>query len=142
MRIIVKKTLAFLFVFVFGLIPFLFSPNITLADSSLLETQEGFKGKEIQSVFGNDTPDDIRYTIVRFIRIVLLFLGVIFLVLIFIAGFKYMTAAGNEEQIKGAIKQITQAAIGLVIVLSSWGISYWILMRLQAAVTATNYMYF
>ncbi|MBN2884995.1 hypothetical protein JXE04_03645 [Patescibacteria group bacterium] len=141
MRIIMKKTLAFLFVFIFGLIPFSLSTNMVFADSDLLSTQEGFKGNEIQSVFGNDTPDDIRYTMVRFINIALLFLGVIFLVLVLIAGFKYMTAAGNEEQVKGALKNITHATIGLVIVLSAWGISYWILMRLQAAVSATNYLY-
>jgi len=142
MRIIMKKTLTFLFVLTFSFVPFFLSSNAVSADSDLLSTQEGFKGNEIQSAFGNDTPDDIRYTIVRFINIALLFLRVIFLVLLMIAGFKYMTAAGNEEQVKGALKSITQAVIGLVIVLSAWGISYWILMRLQAAVSATNYMYF
>ncbi|MCF7860100.1 pilin [Patescibacteria group bacterium] len=142
MRIAMKKTFTFLFIFAFSLTALILSSNFVSADSDLLSTQEGFKGNEIQSAFGNDTPDDIRYTIVRFINISLLFLGVIFLILVLIAGFKYMTAAGNEEQVKSALKQITQAVIGLVIVLSAWGISYWILMRLQAAVSNVNYMYF
>ena len=71
-----------------------------------------------------------------------MFLGIIFLVLLIIAGFKYMTASGNEEQVKSALKHITQAVIGLVIVLSACGISYWILIRIRAAITGTNYLYF
>jgi len=142
MRIIVKKISALAFLIAFSLFPLLMPANTASADNDLLGTQEGFKNNEIQSSFGDTAPDDIRYTIIRLINIALLFLSVIFLVLVLIAGFKYMTAAGNEEQVKTALKQITQAVIGLVIVLSAWGISFWILMRVQAAVTGANYLYF
>jgi hypothetical protein len=142
MRIIAKKISAFVFLIVFSLLPLLALTNTALADENLLGTQEGFKNNEVQSSFGNDTPDDIRYTVIRFINISLLFLSVIFLVLVLIAGFRYMTAAGNEEQVKVALKQITQAVIGLVIVLSAWGISFWVLMRVQAAITGANYLHF
>ena len=142
MRIITKKISALIFLIAFGLLPLLAPVNTASADENLLNTQEGFKNNEIQSSFGNSAPDDIRYTIVRFINISLLFLAVIFLVLVLIAGFKYMTAAGNEEKVNLAIKQITNAVIGLVIVLLAWGISFWILMRVQAAITGANYLYF
>ena len=142
MRIIVKKISAFVFLVAFSLLPILALTNTVSADGNLLNTQEGFKNNEVQSSFGNDTPDDIRYTIIRFINIALLLLSVIFLVLVLIAGFRYMTAAGNEEHVKTALKQITQAVIGLVIVLSAWGISFWILVRVQSAITGANYLYF
>lgn len=143
MRINVKKFLSFFFLIAFSFLPLLLPANMVSADENLLNTQEGFKNNEVQSAFGNEAPDDIRYTIVRFINISLLFLSVIFLVLVLIAGFRYMTAAGNEDQVKTAVKQITQAVIGLVIVLSAWGISYWILRRVEAVTSnATNYLYF
>ncbi|MDD2681156.1 MAG: pilin [Patescibacteria group bacterium] len=141
MSIVVKKISVFIFLVAFSLLPILIPVNLALADDSLLSTQEGFKNNEVQTSFGNKAPDDIRYTITRFINIALLLLSVIFLVLVLIAGFKYMTAAGNEEQVKTALKQITQAVIGLVIVLSAWGISFWILMRVQAAVSGSSYLF-
>ncbi len=99
------------------------------ANSVLLEEQEGIS--EIQAVFGSQT--DVRVSAVRIINVVLSVLGVIFLALIIMAGFKYMTAAGNEDKVKQAIKQISQATIGLIIVLASWGISYFIINRILDA---------
>lgn len=60
------------------------------------------------------------------IKIALSFLGIIFLVLIIIAGFNWMTAGGNEEQIKSAQSRIKNAVIGLVIVLMAYAITYFI----------------
>jgi len=121
---------------------FIFPAKLAIADSSLIESQEGFKNKEIQAAFGSDKPDDVRVTLIRIIMIVLSVLGIIFLILLLLAGFKYMTAAGNEDKVKEAVQQITQAVIGLVIILSAWGISYFILLRIRAAVTGTNFLYF
>ncbi|MDD3285612.1 MAG: hypothetical protein PHG95_03180 [Patescibacteria group bacterium] len=140
----IKKTLSVIFFLFLSFLQIgVFLPlRPAVADTSLIDSQEGFKGKEIQAAFGNDTPDDIRITMVRIIMIVLSVLGVIFLSLLLFAGFKYMTAAGNEDKVKEAVKQITQAVIGLVIILSAWGISYFILLRIRAAITGTNYLYF
>lgn len=49
-------------------------------------------------------------------------LGVIFIILIIYGGIKWMTAGGNEEQVKQARTTITRAIIGLVIVMGSWAI--------------------
>jgi hypothetical protein len=49
-----------------------------------------------------------------------------------------MTAGGNEEQLKKAQKNLSNAVIGLVIILASWSISYFILRRMVAI--ATNEM--
>lgn len=144
MSIATKKILSAFFLIFLTLFQIgLFLPaKIAVADSSLIGTQEGFKDKELQKAFGNDTPDDIRITMVRIIMIVLSVVGVIFLSLLILAGFKYMTAAGNEEKVKGAITQITHAVIGLVIILCAWGISYFVLLRIRAAITGTNFLYF
>jgi len=144
MRMTTKKLLSALFllflcIFQLSLVSF---TQPALATEDLLQTQEGFQGNEIQSAFGNDKPDDVRYTVVRFIMISLTVIGVIFVILLVFAGFKYMTAAGNEEKVKDALKQITQAVIGLIIIFSAWSISYFILLRVRAAINGTNYLNF
>lgn len=79
--------------------------------------------------------EDPRVIISKIINTAMLFLGIIAVILVLVAGFKWMTAAGNEEQVTSAKKLLGQAVIGLVIVLASWGIAQFILNQL---VTATN----
>lgn len=58
------------------------------------------------------------------------FAGLIFLVLIFISGYMWMTASGNEEKIKKAKSTITSAIIGLIVALSAWIIWDFVYQRL------------
>lgn len=53
-------------------------------------------------------------------------LGVIFVILIILAGYKWMMARGNEEQVKEAQEQIRRAIIGLLIVISAYAITYFV----------------
>jgi hypothetical protein len=73
---------------------------------------------------------DIPTLIGKIIQIVLSFVGVIFFILIIYAGFLWMTAGGNEEQVTKAKKLITSAAVGLIIVISAYAITYFILSQL------------
>ncbi len=50
------------------------------------------------------------------------FLGIIFIILTIYGGFRYMTARGNDEQAKEALKIIRYAIVGLVIVVGSYAI--------------------
>jgi len=50
------------------------------------------------------------------------FLGLTFLVLMIIAGYGWMTANGNEEQISKSKKTIKNAIIGLIVAASAWSI--------------------
>lgn len=49
-------------------------------------------------------------------------LGVIFIILMVLAGYNWMTASGNEQRIDEAKDTIKRAIIGLVITLGSWAI--------------------
>lgn len=60
------------------------------------------------------------------IQVILSFLSIIFLGLIIFAGFKWMTAAGNEEDIKKSQGTIKNALIGLIIILAAYAITYYI----------------
>ena len=57
-------------------------------------------------------------------------LGVIFVILMVIAGFTWMTSSGNEEKIKKATATIKAATIGLILTLSAWAIWKFIFERL------------
>lgn len=56
-------------------------------------------------------------------------LGVIFVILIVIAGNKWMTAAGEEEKVREAKDTIRRAIIGLIIIVGAWAI--WIYVGLK-----------
>jgi hypothetical protein len=67
---------------------------------------------------------DFRDTIALIIRSVLGLLGVIALALIVYAGFLWMTAGGNSEQVGSAKSVLINSVIGLVIILSAYAITY------------------
>ncbi|MEK7508916.1 MAG: pilin [Patescibacteria group bacterium] len=54
-------------------------------------------------------------------------LGVIFLVLIVYAGYLWMTAGGEEQQIEKAKSYIKNSVIGLVIILAAFGITRFVI---------------
>ena len=63
--------------------------------------------------------------------VVLSLLGVIFLVLMVYGGYLWMTAAGNEDKVTKAKNLMTAAIIGLIIVVGSYAISYFIISKVQ-----------
>lgn len=54
------------------------------------------------------------------------FLGIVFLLLILIAGFMWMTAAGNDVKAQKAKKVMTTAVIGLIIISAAYAITAFI----------------
>ena len=78
---------------------------------------------------------DPRDVVANVIKVVLGFLGTIAVVLIIVAGFQWMTAAGSEDKIAKAKKIMTAAVIGLVIVLMAYALSTFVI---NAIISATN----
>ncbi len=50
-------------------------------------------------------------------------LGVIFIILIILAGFKWMTSSGDAKKVEEARENIKNAVIGLVVVLAAYAIT-------------------
>lgn len=124
---IVKNLLAL------AMLSFLALPLVTLAQTSNLdvglnEIENGFADNGL----GNTDP---RTTVARLINVAMLFLGIIAVVIVLLGGFKWMTAAGNEDKVGEAKKLMGAGVVGLVIVLSAWGVANFILSKL---ITATN----
>lgn len=65
--------------------------------------------------------------IARIIAQLLTFLGIIFFILILYAGFLWMTAGGNEENIGKAKRILTSAGIGLAIVVLAYAITVFVM---------------
>ena len=83
--------------------------------------------------YASVTGSSLAETIGRIIKIILGLLGTIFLVLTVYAGFLWMTAAGNDEQTAKALGILKTAVIGLLIILASYSITYFVLDRVFEA---------
>lgn len=76
---------------------------------------------------------NIAIIIARVIRVFLGTLGIIFTIVVLYGGFLYLTAAGDPDKVKTANKMFKNAVIGLIICLSAFTITQFILSRLLDA---------
>lgn len=119
----------------FNFLAFLAVP-MALADSSQVNNLIRDQLKPVEDIYSpNQHVDSTTFakSISQIIKVVLGFLGIIFLVLILYAGFTWMTAAGNEDKISTAKKTMTAAIIGVAIVLSAYMITYFVIDQLLIA---------
>ena len=81
----------------------------------------------------NPEVGDIRMYLAGLVQVALTLVGIILFVLIFYSGFMWLTAGGNEEQIKKARSRMIGALIGFIIVVVSLGITRLIVSWISAA---------
>ena len=115
-----------------AMIVFLILPVFTFIRTASAQVDPGINIVDQEIQLGTDDP---RAIVARIINTAMLFLGIIAVVIILLAGFKWMTAGGNEDKVAESRKLMGAGVIGLVIILAAWGIARFILDRL---ITATN----
>lgn len=108
---------------IFGSVFFVASQSLAAVDAGINEV-----GNSI--TLTSQSPLKIAANI---INILMGFLGLLAICLILWGGFTWMTSNGSEEKIGQAKKILRNGVIGLVIILSAWGITYFILSRLLDA---------
>ena len=119
---------------------FLFS-NFVLAQGTGETTTEnsptanGFGFDRVENVanqagYNPSNAPTLDQRISSFIAIFLSLLGVIFMILMILAGYNWMTAGGDEEKITKAKDTIRAAIIGLIIVVAAYAISVFVISRL------------
>ncbi|HPX64517.1 MAG TPA: hypothetical protein PLG81_00575 [bacterium] len=108
------------------------SPATVSAQTSNLDVWGNTQGSYANIGLSDTDPRDV---VANVIKVVLGFLGTIAVVLIIVAGFQWMTAAGSEDKIAKAKKIMTAAVIGLVIVLMAYALSTFVI---NAIISATN----
>jgi len=79
---------------------------------------------------GNDTITEV---IVRVVSIALALAGLIAILFLIIGGFRYVTAAGNEEAAESAKKTILNSIIGIIVII----LAYVILRVIENALLGT-----
>ena len=80
--------------------------------------------KALMSSSGLSGNSNLASIISVLISVVLGFLGIVFLALTIMAGFKWMTSQGNETEIKAAQGSLKNSIIGLLIVIAAYAITY------------------
>lgn len=122
------KKIKFVLIIIMGI--FLISSNIAYSQGSPLQTDniktqtDAFQLSSGYTATGDS--GSVSNIIAKIIFIALSILAIVFIILIIIAGFQWMTAGGSEEQITKAKKNISNAVIGLVIILSAYALTWFI----------------
>lgn len=103
---------------------FSFNLNAVKAQSLWDRAQEGGLN-EVGSIAYDTSaePTDIRIIVARIIQALLGLLGVVFIYLIFWAGYKWMTAEGDSSKVDEAKQRLQTAIIGLLIILAAYSIT-------------------
>lgn len=115
-----------------------FFGNHTLAVTNAEEALGQLNSAAGESGAGIAGERDPRIMVANIIKMALGVLGTIFFVLIVYAGFLWMTAAGEEEKTGKAKKIISSGVIGLLIILSAYAITSFVINRLVDTTTSAN----
>jgi len=75
--------------------------------------------------------------VINIIQIALSFLGFIAVVIVIYAGFLWMTSGGNEDKLTEAKRWLKNGVIGLIIILSAWGLVTFVIKKLLDVTGAT-----
>ncbi len=82
---------------------------------------EGLAGKA-----GFDPNATVGEVMASVIKGFLALIGITFIILIILAGHKWMIAEGNEDKVKEAKDAIRRAIIGLIIIIAAYSITYFV----------------
>ena len=132
-----KETIIFiLLVTVIALVLLIIKPNLSLAE----ELNIGSAGQLINTTAGQAQISRAKLPAIlaEITKALLGLVGAIFFILILYGGFKWMTAGGNDENIKKAKKLIVSAVIGLAIVTAAYSIAYFISSAIETASQAAT----
>lgn len=116
----VKQLLLLLFLSLLLSLPyFVFASTTTsVSENSPLQKMQ----KVAESSYETADPSSLMTYAGQFISIILGLLGIIFICLLVYAGFNWMTAAGDSDDVKKAKLTIRTSVIGLVITISAYAI--------------------
>jgi lysylphosphatidylglycerol synthetase-like protein (DUF2156 family) len=120
----VKKIKSWLNILLLTLI--LIVPGLVFATTATLKDSPTGRLEDAATTYGPFTTtadsNTLASTLGIIINVALSILGVIFIVIIILAGYQWMMAQGNEQAVTKAKDSMTRAVIGLIIVISSYAI--------------------
>ncbi len=138
-----KHFLSFIILLFLFLAQFLLISNIDIvyADDNLLKmVGDGGLDKIGSKAYDQSgEPTDVRTIVVNVIKIFLTLIGIIFLVLILLAGYTWMTAQGNEDKVNEAKTRLKTGVIGLIIIIAAWSITRFVASKIIQSVEETTW---
>jgi len=104
------------------------------------DTTESSKLQKVgRGIYGTETPPpSIAVMVGVYIRAFLTMLGIVMVIIIVYAGYLWMTAGGDTEQVKKARAYITNGIVGLIITLSAFAITDYVLSRLAESAAGVD----
>lgn len=121
--------------YVAKIVPASFLVSFLLLGAGVLPVHAQFDvGLEDVGGGANLSDQELPVIIGNILGVALGLLGIVFLVLMLYAGFLWMTAGGNDEKVGTAKKLITQAIIGLILVVAAYAISGFVVDSIAGAV--------
>jgi hypothetical protein len=114
----------------YTLLAFLMFPS--LANAQAESALGGLEGTRVVAGYSSGSVVTIVATV---INVVLGALGLVFVILIIYGGVLWMTAMGDKERLTKAKGLLTNAIIGLLIVVGAYAISAYVVSALVGAVT-------
>ena len=126
------KRILILSIFVLFVSIFLVNIDFVYAQSLSEEVMGQVDAGATAAEFGK--PADPQLVIANVIALILSFTGMVFMGLIALGGYWYITSHGDEERAKKAISTIKAAIVGLIIVLSAYSITTFMANKIKQAV--------
>ncbi|MFA4942202.1 MAG: hypothetical protein WC564_01015 [Patescibacteria group bacterium] len=105
-----------------SLISLLVLPYFVFAATSSPLDRLKAAGSGASGPYASATPTSLASIVGLVISVALSLLGIIFVILIILGGFKWMTAGGNSDNVEKAQERIKTAIMGLVLTLSAYAI--------------------
>lgn len=135
-KALISKIMPAVFVAALGIAAFGFAAQAQINEALNQPTFEDI-GRNSYNTEPGDSGDfnDLTSIVVTIINFLLSLLGIIFLIIIIYAGFLWMTAGGNDDQVGKAKGLIKNAIIGVVIIVAAYAITNFVLGAIIEALT-------
>lgn len=125
----------FIVVFLASFCFFIFSSQSVEAQSSVTVNDLDNAGISNALILGDASPVDVAISIINWS---LGLLALIAVIVILIGGFTWLLSGGDEEKINKAKSILRNAFVGLLIILSAWGITVYLINLLLGATDAND----
>ena len=114
---------------------YLLMPLAAKAETTTSGVYSGLDTSTVNTIAGTGATGTSLTTVIgNGINVLLGLLGIVFLVLVVYAGFLYLTDQGAGEKAKKAMKLLTTAVIGIVIIVAAYAISNYVIGAMVAVV--------
>lgn len=116
------KSIAWLHILIFGIL--LYGKKILALEFD----EDNLIQEELNLPDPEGGPESV---IIKYLQMLLAFLALNALIMIIIGGMNWMFSGGNEEKIAKAKKLLTASVIGMIVILMSWVLVYFIFDRVN-----------